>query len=316
MRMAASGSTRIMGIINCTPDSFYAESRRSGTAAAWAAAERMIADGADIIDIGGESTRPGSAEVAADEQIARTVPVIREIRSRSDVPLSIDTRSAPTAEAALDAGASMVNDVSALRDDERMGGLVAERGVPVVLMHMLGRPRTMQENPRYGDVVAEVREFFARRIDAALSRGVRKENIIIDPGIGFGKRPRDNVLLLRKLDELRPGGVRSMLIGLSRKSFLGRILDDDREALKARGQSPAAPGGPAGGFWPAGASGVSGRGYPPSEGASESSPSDRLTATLAAHAWCLAAGADILRVHDVKETRELIAVWEALAWAS
>ena len=186
----------------------------------------------------------------------------------------------------------MVNDVSALRDDEGMGELVAERGVPVVLMHMLGRPRTMQKNPRYGDVVAEVREFFARRIDAALSRGVRKENIIIDPGIGFGKRPRDNVLLLRKLDELRPDGVRSMLIGLSRKSFLGRILDADREVLKSRGRSLI------------------------SQGAPESSPSDRLTATLAAHAWCLAAGADILRVHDVKETRELIAVWEALGWAS
>ena len=281
-----------MGIINCTPDSFYAESRGTGIDQPRAAAEAMRARGADIIDIGGESTRPGSDEVPADEQIARTVPVIREIRAEMDVPISIDTRSARAAEAALDAGASMVNDVSALRDDKRMASLAAERGVPVVLMHMLGRPRTMQKNPRYSDVVAEVRDFFARRIDAALSAGIREENIIIDPGIGFGKRLQDNILLLRKLDELRCGGGQQILVGLSRKSFLGLILDKDREALGARGEPYEL------------------------KDFSKSAPSDRLTATLAAHAWCLSAGADILRVHDVKETRELIAVWEALAWAS
>ena len=281
-----------MGIINCTPDSFYAESRGPGIDESRAAAEAMRVHGADIIDIGGESTRPGSNQVPADEQIARTVPVIRAIRLRMDVPISIDTRSAEAAEAALDAGASMVNDVSALRDDKRMASLAAERGVPVVLMHMLGRPRTMQKNPRYSDVIAEVRDFFARRIDAALSAGINEENIIIDPGIGFGKRLQDNILLLRKLDELRRGGGQRILVGLSRKSFLGLILDRDREALGAREES-----------------------HPPKE-VPESAPSDRLTATLAAHAWCLSAGVDILRVHDVKETRELIAVWEALAWAS
>ena len=281
-----------MGIINCTPDSFYAESRGSGIDEPRAAAEAMRVHGADIIDIGGESTRPGSNQVPADEQIARTVPVIRTIRLRMDVPISIDTRSAEVAEAALDAGASMVNDVSALRDDKRMASLAAERGVPVVLMHMLGRPRTMQKNPRYSDVIAEVRDFFARRIDAALSAGINEENIIIDPGIGFGKRLQDNILLLRKLDELRRGGGQRILVGLSRKSFLGLILDRDREALGARGKS-----------------------HLPKE-VPESAPSDRLTATLAAHAWCLSAGVDILRVHDVKETRELIAVWEALAWSS
>ena len=220
-----------MGILNCTPDSFFAGSRRPYTGEALNAALRMIREGADIIDVGGESTRPGSGGVDSDEQIARVDPVIREIRSRSGIPISIDTQSAAVAEAALNAGANIINDVSALTSDDSMAALAAERKVPVVLMHMKGMPKTMQNSPLYEDVVAEVRDYLLRRADAAVKAGIAEKNIILDPGIGFGKRPEDNASLLKHLGVLRAEGF-EVLAGLSRKTFLGLIAEEeDRRAF-------------------------------------------------------------------------------------
>ncbi len=282
-----------MGILNCTPDSFFAGSRRPDTGEALNAALRMIREGADIIDVGGESTRPGSGGVDSEEQIARVAPVIREIRSRSGIPISIDTQSAAVAEAALNAGANIINDVSALTSDDSMAALAAERKVPVVLMHMKGMPKTMQNSPLYEDVVAEVRDYLLRRADAAVKAGIAEKNIILDPGIGFGKRPEDNASLLKHLGVLRAEGF-EVLAGLSRKTFLGLIAEEeDRRALDSYGEPRS-----------------------PSEGPLKSSPEDRRILTVAAHAWCLEQGVDILRVHDVRDTRQLIALWEVLSWAS
>jgi dihydropteroate synthase len=183
----------------------------------------MLDEGAGIIDVGGESTRPGSDPVAWEEETRRVVPVVAEILSeRPDAIISIDTYRAATAEAALGAGARIVNDVTALRGDPRMVEVVAEARCPVVLMHMLGEPRTMQRDPRYADVVREVRGFLARRAEHAVAAGVEPENIILDPGIGFGKTLEHNLALLRHLDELVALGF-PVLVGASRKSFLGRI---------------------------------------------------------------------------------------------
>lgn len=276
---------RIMGIINCTPDSFYAGSRFSAVEAIVKCVKKMIADGADIIDIGGESTRPGAAVVSAKEQIVRAVPAIRAIREISSIPISIDTQSAAVAEAALNAGAGIINDISALSADERMLNLAAERGVPVILMHMQGTPEIMQKNPRYNNVVAEVKDFLRAAADNALAGGVKEEHIILDPGIGFGKRPMDNVLLLKNLSSLRTGDF-PLLVGLSRKSFLGIILNkDDEVGIRDGRMAPR-------------------------------TPDERLVGTIAAHAWCLTQGVDILRVHDVKEARDLIAVWEGFECVS
>lgn len=293
VRMSDYRVPRVMGILNCTPDSFFAGSRRPESGDALKTALRMIRDGADIIDVGGESTRPGSGGVDSDEQIKRVVPVIRAIRSHSDISISIDTQSAVVAEAALDAGADIINDISALTADVSMTSLVAERGVPVVLMHMKGTPKNMQESPCYEDVVQEVREYLLRRVDAALAAGIAEAHIILDPGIGFGKRPEDNVLLLKHMDTVRIDGF-DLLVGLSRKSFLGLIAEEeDKRAFESFGGPPI-----------------------PEDGPRKSSPEDRSILTAAAHAWCLGKGVDILRVHDVQDTRKIIAVWEALSWAS
>ncbi len=256
---------------------------------------RMIRDGADILDIGGESTRPGSTKIYDEEQISRVVPVIRGIRGFSDITISIDTRSARVAEAALDAGADIINDISALTADTAMASLAAERDVPVVLMHMKGTPTTMQDNPLYDDPVKEVRNELLMSAERAMKAGIKKDKIILDPGIGFGKRQQDNTALLGRMEEWRPEDF-LLLVGLSRKSFLGRIIDaeNQRSAEHFRRHVIEAD--------------VSLDG--------ESSPDDRLTATTAAHAWCLTRGVDILRVHDVKDARQLIIVWEALSWAS
>ncbi len=198
------------------------------------------------------------------------------LREESDIPISVDTQSARVAEAALDAGADIINDISALQGDKRMAALAAERKVPVVLMHMRGTPKTMQKNPVYTDVVKEVGRELESRIEVALKAGVCRENIILDPGIGFGKRLEDNLALLKNTEGWCPEGYQ-VLIGLSRKSFLGMILEDKKVFTDNSG------------------------------------PAGRRAATLAAHAWCLTQGVDILRVHDVGDTRHLIAVWESLA---
>ena len=210
----------VMGIINTTPDSFYPPSRRCGAVAAEVAL-RMAAQGADLIDLGGESTRPGAAPVPAAAEIRRVVPAVEAVVAAGGPPVSIDTAKAEVAEAALDAGAAMVNDVSGLRD-LGLRHLVAERGVPAVVMHMRGSPRTMQQGIHYEDTVGEVLGELKRRLNDALGAGVRHRQLIVDPGIGFGKRVGDNLRLLQGLPALRALG--PVLVGVSRKSFLGKLL--------------------------------------------------------------------------------------------
>ncbi|HLI59105.1 MAG TPA: dihydropteroate synthase [Solirubrobacteraceae bacterium] len=222
-----------MGILNVTPDSFSDGGRFTDRGRAVEHGLAMEREGADIIDVGGESTRPGAEPVPEDEELARVVPVIEGLRAAGlEASISIDTSKAAVATAALEAGADLVNDVSALRADPEMAALVAERGVPCVLMHMRGEPRTMQRDPRYADVVAEVRAFLEERLAAAVAAGIAEERIWIDPGIGFGKTAEHNLTLLRELDALADLG-RPIVIGTSRKSFLGRITGRDYTGLAA-----------------------------------------------------------------------------------
>jgi dihydropteroate synthase len=216
--------TVVMGIVNVTPDSFYDGGQRFDTGRAVDDAVEMIDFGAEILDIGGESTRPGAQAVSLDEELRRVLPVIRELRKRCSVPISIDTYKEAVARAALDSGADIVNDISALRFDPEMAALVAREGVPLILMHMQGVPRTMQREPRYQDVVGEVRDFLAERVRAANQAGIAQEQIIIDPGIGFGKTLAHNLALLKNLQSLISLG-QPLLIGVSRKAFIGKILN-------------------------------------------------------------------------------------------
>jgi len=219
---------RILGIVNATPDSFSDGGLHLDAAAACRHAETLVAEGADVLDIGGESTRPGADPVPAAEERGRILPVIRETAGWG-VPISVDTRKAEVAEAALEAGASIVNDVSALADP-RMASLVAGSGAGLVLMHMRGTPRTMQDDPRYDDVAREVAGFLCERRDRAREAGVPFERIALDPGIGFGKTLRHNLELLGRIDELAAFGS-PVLVGASRKSFLGKMAGtDDPEA--------------------------------------------------------------------------------------
>jgi len=221
--MAEESRPRIMGILNVTPDSFSDGGRFTGVDAALRQAEKMVGNGADIIDIGGESTRPGSAPVPAEEEIRRVVPVIEAISKKISTPISIDTSKADVARAALDAGAAMVNDVSGLRGDADMASVVREYGAGVVIMHMQGTPETMQENPSYGDVVAEICDFFRERLEFCRERGIGQEKIILDPGIGFGKTLEHNLAILGNIAAFKKLGP-PVLIGHSRKSFLGALL--------------------------------------------------------------------------------------------
>jgi dihydropteroate synthase len=224
-----------MGILNVTPDSFSDGGLYLDANAAVAHGREMAGEGAGLIDVGGESTRPGAEEVPADEELRRTEPVVAELCAEG-IAVSIDTSKAAVARAALDAGAEMVNDVTALRADPELGRLCAERGCEVVLMHMQGTPRTMQADPTYDDVVADVRAFFAERIEEATAAGIAEERIWIDPGIGFGKTVAHNTELLHRLGELRDLG-RPIAIGTSRKSFLGKLTG--REAQDRIGGSIA-----------------------------------------------------------------------------
>ena len=212
---------KLMGIVNVTPDSFSDGGLYLDAEAAVAHGRELASQGADIVDVGGESTRPGAKEVPADEELARTEPVVAALAS-DGIPVSIDTSKAHVAEAAIAAGAAMVNDVTALRADPGLAGLCADRGCEVVLMHMLGTPRTMQDAPEYDDVVDDVRAFLAERVQAAVDSGIAEERIWVDPGIGFGKTVEHNLELLRRLGELRDLG-RPIAVGTSRKSFLGRL---------------------------------------------------------------------------------------------
>ena len=214
----------IMGILNVTPDSFSDGGKYTGIESALAQVNNMISAGVDIIDVGGESTRPGSESVSGTEQIDRVVPVIKAIRQEMSgtIPISIDTTSSAVAEAALSAGATLINDISAGLHDEAILSLAAQRNVPIILMHIKGQPKNMQEAPHYQDVVAEVLMHLQERIEAALAAGVAKHNIAIDPGIGFGKRKQDNLELLAHLDKFVATGY-PVLLGTSRKRFMGSL---------------------------------------------------------------------------------------------
>jgi dihydropteroate synthase len=255
-----------MGIVNVTPDSFSDAGRFLDPERAIAHARELVAGGADLLDIGGESTRPGARGVSADEELARVAPVLAGLDD-VNVPISIDTSKAHVAEVALDAGARIVNDVTALRSDPAMAGLCAARDCFVVLMHMRGTPRTMQDNPTYADVVEDVKAFLAQRIEFVIGEGVAEERIWVDPGIGFGKTVRHNLELLNRLRELRELG-RPIVIGTSRKRFIGTITGREVD--------------------------------------------DRLGGTIATNVLAMQAGADVLRVHDVREVREAMVVAEAV----
>lgn len=260
---------RIMGILNVTPDSFSDGGDLASVSSAVARARAMQGK-ADILDIGGESTRPGAGEVPAAEEIARVVPAIRAIRDAGiAAPISIDTRKAAVAAAALDAGADMVNDVSALGFDSEMAPLVAERGVPVCLMHARGDPATMQKDPRYGNVLLDVYDFLAERVAFAVAAGIGRDRIITDPGIGFGKTLGHNLELLRHLSLFHDLGL-PILLGASRKRFIGTI--GGAEAAK-----------------------------------------ERMPGSLAVALHAAAQGAQIIRVHDVVETAQALALHLALA---
>jgi dihydropteroate synthase len=214
----------VMGVLNVTPDSFSDGGLFVHPEAALRQGVAMAEEGAELVDIGGESTRPGSDPVSVEQEAGRVVPVVEALCSRVAARISVDTSKAEVARRALAAGASIVNDVSALRVDPEMAGVVADAGCPVCLMHMLGAPKTMQDDPRYGDVVDEVLSFLEERLAFAVSAGVREEQVLLDPGIGFGKTLEHNLLLLRHLDRFVALG-RPVVLGTSRKRFLGAILD-------------------------------------------------------------------------------------------
>ncbi len=216
--------TWIMGVINITPDSFSDGGLYFDKEKALKKGLQLVDEGSDIIDIGGESTRPGSEPIPAEEEINRVIPAITALRKRTEVLISVDTTKSEVAKAALDHGADIINDISSLRFDPQMASLAAREDVPVILMHMKGIPKTMQAHPTYEDVLYEVKAFLKESIDRAQASGIKKENIIIDPGIGFGKRLKDNLTLINNLHVLEELD-RPILVGVSRKSFIGTILD-------------------------------------------------------------------------------------------
>jgi dihydropteroate synthase len=231
--MSERAAPRVMGILNITPDSFSDGGVHFDHPRALHGALQMIDDGADLIDIGGESTRPGAEEVPLDLELERVVPVVEALRMRSDIPISVDTRKARVAEAALDAGANIINDVSAMRHDPEMRALAARRGVPVILMHMRGDPQTMQENAHYDEVVADVKRELTSWRDEVIAAGVDPAKIFIDPGIGFAKTFDHNLELLARCAELKD--VAPLVIGASRKGFIGHITGREAAAERMAG---------------------------------------------------------------------------------
>jgi dihydropteroate synthase len=222
----------VMGVVNVTPDSFFDGGRYASAESAVAHGRALVRDGADILDIGGESTRPGAAPVDADEECRRILPVVEALARSAGVPVSVDTTKSAVASRAFAAGATWINDISAGRFDAAMPRFAAQTGCPVVLMHSRETPLTMQAGPYYGDVVAEVKKELLERAAVFTAAGVRQENIILDPGIGFAKRPEDNLVLIRRLGELLEPGY-PVCVGLSRKSFVGRITGREAEGRLA-----------------------------------------------------------------------------------
>jgi dihydropteroate synthase len=259
---------KLMGVVNATPDSFYPGSRAGSFEAAVERALRLADEGADFLDIGGQSTRPGSDAVGVEVERVRVIPVIRALAARVKIPISVDTDKARIAAEALDAGARIVNDVSAFRADPDMAKTAA-RAERVILMHMLGTsPKTMQAAPRYGDVFAEVRDFLAERLEAFAAAGGDPSRVWVDPGLGFGKTPEHNLTLIRRAGEL--AALAPVLLGASRKSFLGKIAGD-------------------------------------------AGPEERLPGSLAVAAWAGFSGVEVLRVHDVAQTKRVLATLAAVA---
>src|SRR5437764_691789 len=258
----------IMGVLNVTPDSFSDGGEFFEPDAALARGVQIASEGADIIDVGGESTRPGTETVSVKEELRRVIPVIEKLRAKIDIPISIDTSKSEVASAALDAGASIINDVTAGRGDEKMLPLAAKRKAAIVLMHMQGEPRTMQKDPHYKDVVAEVADFFRQQYACALECGIDPMAIAFDPGIGFGKTLEHNLDLLAQLERIRVHK-RPLVVGVSRKSFLAKLT-----------------------------------------GSSEMN--DRLASAVALTSVLRARGADVFRVHDVKENVNALRVTEAI----
>jgi len=225
-----SQRTHIMGILNVTPDSFYDGGRYADVESAVRRGMGMEEEGADCIDVGGESTRPGSDPVSADVELSRVIPVLEALKARVNVPISIDTRKSEVAEAAITAGADWINDVGGFRDDPRMASVASRHRVPIVLMHKRGTPKSMQANTQYADLIGEIRSFFLDILRTALENGIPAGQIVLDPGIGFGKSAEDNFRLLRALPDLRDIG-NPILVGVSRKSFIGSELgipEEDR----------------------------------------------------------------------------------------
>ena len=256
-----------MGILNTTPDSFSDGGLLTSVEAAVEHGERMASEGADIIDIGGESSRPGADPVPAEVEMGRVLPVIQKLAKRIEIPISIDTYKSSVARRALDAGACMVNDISALRSDPDMASVVAEASVPVVLMHMRGTPKNMQLDPSYDSLIPSIISFLRTRIQAAVGAGISPNQIIIDPGIGFGKTVAHNLEIIRQLRKFKRLG-KPILIGASRKSFIGKVLN-----------------------LPVG---------------------DRVEGTAATIAVAITNGADIVRVHDVKEMARVVRMTDAI----
>ena len=259
--------TLVMGIVNVTPDSFSDGGRFLDAEKAIEHAKRLAKEGADIIDVGGESTRPGSDPVTLEEEMRRVIPVIEGIAKEVKIPISIDTCKSGVAKAALDRGASIINDISALRFDSKIADVAVEHDVPMVLMHMKGTPKDMQLNPSFHSVMDEIKEFMRDRVEFAVFKGVARDGIIIDPGIGFGKTTEHNYEIIRKLGELKELGM-PILIGTSRKSFIGNTLGLDVD--------------------------------------------ERLEGTLATITMCIMNGADIVRVHDVKEAMRTVRMTDAI----
>ncbi|MDP2980592.1 MAG: dihydropteroate synthase [Candidatus Omnitrophota bacterium] len=259
--------TYIMGILNVTPDSFSGDGIYQDAEKAVETAERLVEDGADIIDIGGESTKPGSEPVTIEEEIKRTIPVIKKLSKRIDVPISIDTAKSEVARLALENGASIVNDITGLGSDRKMIGVIKEFNAKVVVMHIKGTPQTMQANPEYGNLIQEIKDKLRTIIEKAVIGGIKKENIIIDPGIGFGKTLEHNLEILNRLFEFKELGL-PILVGPSRKSFIGKLTGAE--------------------------------------------PDKRIFGTIASVAIAIKNGADIVRVHDVKEIKQAVAVSDAI----
>ncbi|HSC79126.1 MAG TPA: dihydropteroate synthase [Chitinolyticbacter sp.] len=256
----------IMGVVNVTPDSFSDGGRYDSVAKAVSHAEHLIADGADLLDIGGESTRPGAALVSEDEEVGRVVPVLAALQSLN-VPLSVDTRRPAVMRAALEVGIDLINDVSALEGEGALA-MVAKSAAAVCLMHKQGEPQTMQRTPAYADVVGEVVAYLAARRDAALAAGINRERLLLDPGFGFGKTLEHNAALFHALPDLIEQWQCAVLVGVSRKTMLGQITGRQVD--------------------------------------------ERMPASIAAALMAAAAGAHIVRVHDVRETKDALAVWSAL----